>query len=59
MYTAGIKCREDELGILEKKFMNVDGFNYLDFLKMIIDINEKLNKCLVSNIFMYKVHTYD
>ena len=50
MYTAGIKCREDELSILEKKFMNVDGFNYLQFLQMIIDINKKLKKCLMSNL---------
>jgi len=49
MYTASIKCTEDELCILEKKFMNVDGFNYLQFLKMLIDINKKLKKCSVSN----------
>ncbi|KAF0771870.1 Uncharacterized protein FWK35_00017893 [Aphis craccivora] len=48
MYTASIKCTEDELCILEKKFMNVDGFNYLQFLKMLIDINKKLKKCSVK-----------
>jgi len=54
MYTASIKCTEDELCILEKKFMNVDGFNYLQFLKMLIDINKKLKKCSVSNT----IHQY-
>ncbi|KAE9523410.1 hypothetical protein AGLY_015962, partial [Aphis glycines] len=49
MYTASIKCTEDELCILEKKFMNVDGFNYLQFLKMLIDINKKLKKCSIKN----------
>jgi len=66
MYTASIKCTEDELCILEKKFMNVDGFNYLQFLKMLIDINKKLKKCSVSNTpirlctkYMHRVYEYN
>lgn len=54
IHTAGIKCTEDQLSILEKKFMNVDGFNYLQFLKMLIDIDKELKKCSVSITFMYK-----
>lgn len=48
MFIAGIKCSDDELSIIEKRFMNVDGFNYLDFLKMLIDIDASVKVCSVS-----------
>ncbi|XP_050532651.1 uncharacterized protein LOC126900763 [Daktulosphaira vitifoliae] len=37
MSTAGVKCSDEELRVLEKRFMNVDGFNYLKFLENIVN----------------------
>ncbi|XP_050430635.1 uncharacterized protein LOC126839375 [Adelges cooleyi] len=39
--TADIQCSDEELRLLEKRFMNVDGFNYLEFLVMIKDLQEE------------------
>lgn len=50
MLTAGVKCSEDELGIIEKRFLNVDGFNYYEFLKMLTDIDKKIKQCSVSSM---------
>lgn len=45
MFTASIQCTEEELGILEKRFMNADGFNYLEFFKMLNNIDKSIKQC--------------
>lgn len=55
MFTAGIKCTEDELDILEKRLMNVNGFNYLEFLKIIKAVDDYIKHCSVNKVPKEKV----
>lgn len=47
MTCAGIACYDEELSVLEKRFTDINGFDYLEFLKALIDMN-KIKKCSVS-----------
>lgn len=55
MFTAGIKCTEDELNILEKRLMNVNGFNYLELMKIIKAVDENIKRCSINKVPKEKV----